>query len=201
MNPRQAGAVSRRALLRSAAGASAATLAAVPATHAAPSRARTADGRWTRLRRVVTSQDAAGKGVVLADGEPTNAVELNGTRIVRLWESAAVPASLPLAADAGATAGNAYREGFRGTSFYVAELPGGARAPSIPLHRNVTLDYMAILSGRIVFKLDEREIELAAGDTLVQGGNLHTWINRWDEPCLLLFVVVAANAGATGAAA
>ncbi len=201
MNPRQAGAVTRRALLRSAAGASAATLAAVPATHAAPSRARTADGRWTRLRRVVTSQDAAGKGVVLADGEPTNAVELNGTRIVRLWESAAVPASLPLAADAGATAGNAYREGFRGTSFYVAELPGGARAPSIPLHRNVTLDYMAILSGRIVFKLDEREIELAAGDTLVQGGNLHTWINRWDEPCLLLFVVVAANAGATGAAA
>jgi quercetin dioxygenase-like cupin family protein len=199
MNPRKASAVSRRALLHSAAVASAATLAAVPAAHAAPSRARTADGRWTRLRRVVTSQDAAGKGVVLADGEPTNAVELNGTRIVRLWESAAVPASLPLAADAGATAGNAYREGFRGTSFYVAELPGGARTPSIPLHRNATLDYMAILSGRIVFKLDDREIELAAGDMLVQGGNLHTWINRWDEPCLLLFVVVAATAA--GAAA
>jgi quercetin dioxygenase-like cupin family protein len=55
---------------------------------------------------------------------------------------------------------------------------------------------MAILSGRIVFKLEDREIELAAGDTLVQGGNLHTWINRWDEPCLLLFVVVTGEKSA-----
>jgi len=198
MTSRKASAVSRRTLLRSAAAASAATLSTAPAANAAPPRARTADGKWTRIRRVVTSEDAAGKGVVLADGEPGNAFELNGTRIVRLWETAAVPTSLPLAADAGATAGNAYREGFRGTSFYVAELPGGARAPSIPMHRNTTLDYMAILSGRIVFKIEDREIELAAGDTLVQGGNLHSWINRWDEPCLLLFVVVTAAApGAT----
>jgi mannose-6-phosphate isomerase-like protein (cupin superfamily) len=186
--------VSRRALLGSAAAAAAtvpvAALAAAPAK-----RARTADGKWTRIRRVVTSEDAAGKGFVLADGEPTNAFELNGTRIVRLWETPAVPAALPLKADAGATAGNAYREGFRGTSFYVAELPGGARAASIPMHKNLTLDYMAILSGRIVFRIEEREVELAAGDTLVQGGNLHSWINRWDEPCLLLFVVVTGTAG------
>jgi mannose-6-phosphate isomerase-like protein (cupin superfamily) len=178
--------------------AAAGNAGASPAVAAAP-RPRTADGRWTRIRRVVTSEDAAGKGFVLADGEPGNAFELNGTRISRLWETPAVPARLPLAVDAGATAANAYREGFRGTSFYVAELPGGARAPSIPMHRNTTVDYMAILSGRIVFKIDDREIELAAGDTLVQGGNLHTWINRWDEPCLLLFVVVTATA--PGAAA
>jgi mannose-6-phosphate isomerase-like protein (cupin superfamily) len=173
-----------------AAGVAARTARTASAAAPAASRPRTADGRWTRIRRVVTSEDATGKGFVLADGEPGNSFELNGTRISRLWETPAVPTRLPLAADAGATAANAYREGFRGTSFYVAELPGGTRAPQIPMHRNATLDYMAILSGRIVFKIDEREIELAAGDTLVQGGNLHTWINRWDEPCLLLFVVV-----------
>ena len=222
MTSRKASAVSRRTLLRSAAAASAATLASTAVGNAAagadadagrgaaarasrgvsptPSRARTADGKWTRIRRVVTSEDAAGKGFVLADGEPGNAFELNGTRIVRLWETGGgARRRCRCIADAGATAGNAYREGFRGTSFYVAELPGGARAPSIPMHRNTTLDYMAILSGRIVFKVDDREIELAAGDTLVQGGNLHTWINRWDEPCLLLFVVVTATA--PGAAA
>jgi quercetin dioxygenase-like cupin family protein len=202
MSSRKASAVTRRTLLRTAAAASAATLGSAPATPAAPAaaaRARTADGKWTRIRRVVTAEDASGKGFVLADGEPGNAFELNGTRIVRLWETPAVPATLPLESDAGATAGNAYREGFRGTSFYVAELPGGARAPSIPMHRNTTLDYMAILSGRIVFKIDDREIELAAGDTLVQGGNLHSWINRWDEPCLLLFVVVTATAPTTDA--
>ncbi len=197
MTQRKAIGMSRRTLLRATASGAAVSLAATAAPPGAAAsgararpRARTADGKWTRIRRVVTSEDAAGKAFVLADGEPGNAFELNGTRIVRLWETPAVPVALPLKTDAGATAGNAYREGFRGTSFYVAELPGGARAPSIPMHRNATLDYMAILSGRIVFKLEDREIELAAGDTLVQGGNLHGWINRWDEPCLLLFVVV-----------
>ena len=35
---------------------------------------------------------------------------------------------------------------------------------------------MAILSGKIAFKLDQdRELILKAGDTLIQGGNLHTW--------------------------
>jgi mannose-6-phosphate isomerase-like protein (cupin superfamily) len=151
--------------------------------------ATTADG-WRRIRRVVTSDDAAGRGVLLADGEPTNSIVLNGTRITRLWEAPGLPAALPLAADAGATAGNAYREDFAGTSFYVAELPGGARAPSIPMHRNRTLDYMAILSGRIVLRIESRELELGPGDVIVQGGNLHTFENRWDESCLLLFVVV-----------
>lgn len=151
---------------------------------------RTADGRWTKLRRVVTSDDATGRGVVLQDGEPANSFELNGTRITRLWETSELPVPLPLGGDAGATAGNAYRAGFRGTSFYIAELPGGARAPSIPMHQNATLDYMAILSGRIVLRIENRDIELGPGDTIVQGGNQHSWINRWEEPCLLLFVVV-----------
>ena len=128
---------------------------------------------------------------MLADGAPGNVFEMNGTRVTRLWESTGLPIRLPLGVDLGATAGNAYREGFTGTSFYVAELPGGARAPKIPLHKAATLDYMAILSGKIAFKLDaERELILTAGDTLVQGGNLHTWVNRWREPCMLLFVVV-----------
>ena len=139
------------------------------------------------LSRATTRQ---AKASWLFDGEPTNSFEFNGTRITRLWEAGGLPIPLPLGADAGATAGNAYRPGFAGTSFYVAELPGGARAPTIPMHKNTTVDYMAILSGRIVLRIEERDIELGPGDTIVQGANLHTFINRWDEPCLLLFVVV-----------
>lgn len=157
-------------------------------------RARTEDGRWTRLRRVVTSVDSADKSVVIADCESSNSFELNGTRIVRLWETPSVPAKLPLLInDAGVTAANAYRSGFKGTSFYVAELPGGIRSPAILMHHNLTVDYIAVLSGRIIFKLEDREIELASGDTLVQGGNEHTWINRWNDPCMLLFVVITAE--------
>ncbi len=182
--------------MAAAAGAVPATgvgLAAADASAQAAAPALTPDG-WRRIRRVVTSEDANGRAVLLADGEPTNSFVFNGTRITRLWETASVPAALPLTADAGATAGNAYRDGFVGTSFYVAELPGGARAATIPLHKNSTVDYMAILSGRLVLRIDERDtgrdLELGAGDVLVQGGNLHTFINRWAESCMLLFVVV-----------
>lgn len=159
---------------------------------AAPTTVRAAgDAGWLRLRRVVTTDGADGRGVVLADGAPGNTLVLNGTRITRLWESAEVPVPLPATADLGATAGNAYREGFRGTSFYLAEIPGGAAAPEIPMHRQDTLDYMAVMSGRIALVLEDRELVLDPGDTLVQAGNLHTWINRWPETCVLLFVVVA----------
>lgn len=186
--------VSRRKLLGQA--------LAIPAMAAAAQATRDADAAtparasrgWREVRRVVTSYDAAGRTVVLQDGAAGNSFEMNGTKITRLWESSGLPVSLPLGPDLGATAGNAYRDGFAGTSFYIAELPGGTRAPSIPLHSNATLDYMAILSGKIAFKLDEdRELILKAGDTLVQGGNLHTWVNRWRESCVLLFVVVTGS--------
>jgi len=147
------------------------------------------------LRRVVTSEDAAGNAVVLADGEPANTFVMNGTRVTRLWESPTVPARLPAITDLGETAGNAYREGFRGTSFYVAEIPPGSDEADIPMHQQDTLDYMAVLSGSIVLRLPDRDIELRTGDTLVQAGNLHTWINRGEEPCVLLFVVVAGERG------
>jgi hypothetical protein len=183
--------VSRRKLLGQALAIPAMAAAAQAAD--AATAARGSRG-WREVRRVVTSYDAAGRTVVLQDGAAGNSFEMNGTKITRLWESSGLPVSLPLGPDLGATAGNAYREGFSGTSFYLAELPGGTRAPSIPLHSNATLDYMAILSGKIAFKLDsDRELILKAGDTLVQGGNLHTWVNRWRESCMLLFVVVTGS--------
>lgn len=188
--------LSRRRWLTGAAAAGAVATAGAVAAPAAPSAAGlplTVDG-WRRIRRVVTSEDSNGRAILLADGEPTNSFVFNGTRITRLWETGAAPVALPLASDAGATAGNAYREGFVGTSFYVAELPGGARAPAIPMHQNSTLDYMAILAGRLVLRIDDsdtgRDLELGPGDVIVQGGNLHTFINRRAESALLLFVVV-----------
>lgn len=145
------------------------------------------------LRRVVTTRDAAGRNAVLADGAPPVSLELNGTRIIRLWETGAVPASLPVSSDASLQAGSAYRQGFGGTSFYVAEIPAGVGRRQIPFHRNTTIDYMAILEGEIVFVLPEQEIALRQGDTLVQCGNDHTWENRSDRTCRLLFVVVPAR--------
>ncbi len=184
--------VSRRNLLgRALALPAIAVIAGAVQAAAATGQGRATKKMWRDVRRVVTTYDSSGRTVVLADGAASNSFEMNGTRVTRLWESSGMPVSLPLGSDLGATAGNAYREGFTGTSFYLAELPGGTRAPTIPLHSSATLDYMAILAGKVAFKMDQdSEIILNTGDTLIQGGNLHTWVNRWRESCLLLFVVV-----------
>jgi hypothetical protein len=182
----------RRSFLTTGLVASLSALAVAPRAGAAEQRPE-----WSRLRRVVTGIGADGRGAVLYDGEPTNVLVMNGTRITRLWEEPEIPVTATFAGDRGASAGNAYREGFRGASFYVAELPGGRRATKIPLHRTPSLDFMAILSGRVALLLEDRELVLRQGDTLVQGGNLHGWHNRWRDPCLLLFVVLSAPSGAT----
>ena len=143
-------------------------------------------------RRVVVVRDADGTNRVLADGPSPNRFELNGTRIVRLWETPSVPVTLPVTADAAPTAGSAYREGFRGASFYTAEIPPGVGRAQIPMHRNATLDYMAVLSGAIVLLLPGQELRLAQGDTLVLGGCDHSWENRGTVTCSLLFVVLPA---------
>jgi mannose-6-phosphate isomerase-like protein (cupin superfamily) len=170
-------------------------LAALPAgvaTASGPASASPAP-----VRRLVTGVDHDGHSAVLSANAGANTVELNGSRITRLWESDAVPAELPLlvdraAADRGATAGNAYREGFRGTSLYVADIPAGNRN-AIPMHREDSLDYIAVLSGEIDLVLETSTVTMRAGDVLVQGGNLHTWVNRSKKSCRLLVVVLRAT--------
>ena len=182
--------LNRRELVTAMAGAAA--LGAIAPVAAAETTERTASASATAVRRLVTVRDSAGRNQVLADGEPPVSFDLNGTRITRLWETAAVPARLPVDRDASLDAGSAYRAGFGGTSFYLAEIPPGMGRSQVPFHRNATIDYMAILRGEIYFVLPEQEMLLKQGDTLVQCGNDHTWENRGTEPCRLLFVVVPA---------
>jgi mannose-6-phosphate isomerase-like protein (cupin superfamily) len=182
--------LNRRELVTAMAGAAA--IGAIAPVAAAETSGKTESAGPTVVRRLVTVRDSAGRNQVLADGEPPVSFDLNGTRITRLWETAAVPTRLPVGRDASLDAGSAYRAGFAGTSFYLAEIPPGVGRSQVPFHRNATIDYMAILRGEIYFVLPEREFLLKQGDTLVQCGNDHTWENRGTEPCQLLFVVVPA---------
>lgn len=147
------------------------------------------------LRRIVTVEDHDGSAVVLADDAGSNVVMLNGSRIVRLWETTGMPVALDIAEDRGATAGNAYREGFTGSSFYIAEIPPGSDLGDIPLHRQESLDYIAVLEGEIVLALPAQRLTMRRGDLLVQAGTMHGWINETDEPCRLLVVVLTGKRG------
>lgn len=147
------------------------------------------------IRRIVTAEADTGRSKILFDGGPSESLVLNGSTITRLWETQNVPAALPLKDDASLSAGNAYREGFEGTSFYIADIPGEESAVPIPMHKEQSVDYIAVLVGEVTLVLDDEETVMRAGDVLVQGGNNHTWENRTDAPCRLLVVVLRAEAG------
>ena len=156
----------------------------------APLTSANAKGSTHEIRRIVTTGRKQGVSRVLHDGPPPVSFELNGTTITRLWETSELPVSLPLEGDASTTAGNAYRDGFVGTSFYIADLPAGSDAPRIPIHRNASLDYIAVLQGQVHLVQPEQTLVMNAGDVLVQGGTEHTWENRSDQHCRLLVVVI-----------
>ena len=69
--------------------------------------------------------------------------------------------------------------------------PDASRHPG--MHKTPTVDHAIVLSGEIYAVMDEGEILLRAGDTLVQRGTNHAWSNRSETPCLVAFILVSAN--------
>jgi len=148
-------------------------------------------------RRVLTSESADGRAAVIADGASPNARVLNGSKITRLWETSQLPVPLEVTKDDGAAAGNAYREGFVGSSLYVADLPAGIRIDS---HKQDSLDYIAVLNGEVDLVLEKGPVRLHQGDVLVQAGNLHGWSNPTNQPSRILVVVLTGKRVAKAAA-
>ncbi len=182
------GSFSRRGLIAgTAAGLGASTLA-LP--HTDPVRAS---------RRIVTREAAPGRGEVAFRDATLPELRFNDASVTRFWETTGVPVALQMHVDAGVNAGNAYREGFEGTSLYIAEIPAHGPGAFVPMHREDSLDYIAVLQGEIHLLLDEEEILMKTGDVLVQGGNTHGWENRGTGPCRLLCVVMRTrSAGSPG---
>lgn len=62
------------------------------------------------------------------------------------------------------------------------------------MHRTLTLDYVAVMKGEIVLKLDsDEETVIREGEFLVQRGTNHQWLNRGSEVCRMLVVMAAAD--------
>lgn len=71
--------------------------------------------------------------------------------------------------------------GSPGASTYSAD----ARHPYMQKTR--TLDFCLVLEGEITLVLDLEDVELKAGDTVVQRGTNHAWSNRSGRPCTIAF--------------
>jgi quercetin dioxygenase-like cupin family protein len=59
-------------------------------------------------------------------------------------------------------------------------------------HRIDSIYFAVILSGEIDMELDDEEVNLKAGDVLVQRGTIHNWVNRGDKPCVIVLVLIDA---------
>ncbi|MCJ1243027.1 hypothetical protein MMC30_000223 [Trapelia coarctata] len=75
--------------------------------------------------------------------------------------------------------------------FCTTDIPPGA---SSPMHRTLSLDYGAVISGEIVLRLDGGEEKVVrAGEFMVQRGMNHEWINRSESVCRIVCVMVGAE--------
>ena len=55
------------------------------------------------------------------------------------------------------------------------------------MQKTRTLDFCLVLEGEITLVLDTEEVQLKAGDTVVQRGTNHAWSNRSTKPCVIAF--------------
>ncbi len=168
------------------------------------------------LRRVVTDRDEAGKSFVVSDGPAPTAAP--GVRQVVLWAADAMPAPARGAAEVDAAtyplqpAPNATKllffevqpedesvssEDQERMAAEMFERMGAAdsrgdttRHPF--MHTTQTLDYVVLLSGQVTLLLDEGEVTLNPFDSVVQQTTNHAWVNRGDEPALLVAVMIGA---------
>ncbi len=172
------------------------------------------------FRRVVTGHDAAGRSTFIIDA-PTPHVfaRTKGSAIVHeLWETARTPADNRGSADAIAR-GHRLAPPKNGSVFRIIEYPpdherlaalareqalpddGSGRAaasdranPRHPgFHKTATIDYAIVLDGEIFAMMDDGEVLLKAGDTLIQRGTNHAWSNRTEKPAVVAFVLIDAD--------
>jgi hypothetical protein len=60
-------------------------------------------------------------------------------------------------------------------------------------HQTDTVDYAVVLEGEVWAVLDEAETLMKPGDVLIQRGTYHSWDNRSNRVCRILFVLIDAE--------
>lgn len=142
------------------------------------------------IRRVVTSHDENGKAVVAIDEVCRN---LRSGRDKHqscvVWSTGAFPADNSGPEDGGARPVASTDP--NGSVFRIVRYEPGVAAR---VHRTESIDYAVVISGEIDMELDDFVgVHLKAGDVLVQRGTIHNWVNRGTEPCVIAFVLIAAE--------
>jgi uncharacterized cupin superfamily protein len=148
-----------------------------------------------KIRRVVTGHDAAGRSIILSDGDAmVHPLGRPGMSLGDIWSTSAYPPIVtadepdPVSAKLDFTIKNP------GTRLRILEsTPGGDDAKPW-MHRTDTIDYGYVIEGEMCLLLDDgAEVVLREGDTVIQRGTNHAWLNRSGRRCRMLFVMMGAE--------
>lgn len=137
-------------------------------------------------RRVITGLNADGKSGVLIDGPP---LELGGGGGALVWETT-VPADNSATTDCVAGSFSFERMHSGNAMFLVMEF--GADTPSF-WHATDTLEFVAMLTGEIVFETETGDVTLKAGDVLLDRGIVHSWRNDSGQPARAAITILPAH--------
>jgi len=74
--------------------------------------------------------------------------------------------------------------------FFLVRTPPGSRSET---HATDTVDYITMISGKLIFGVETGEITLSQGDLLVDRGILHYWYNEGSEDSLHSVVTLPAH--------
>jgi len=141
------------------------------------------------IRRVVTGHDDQGRAIVCVDEICRNVISRRPRhQSCVIWSTGTLPADNSDDADGAARELGTTQP--NGTVFRIVEYQPGVAAR---VHRTESIDYAVVLSGEIDMQLDGSEVHLRAGNVLVQRGTIHNWVNRGTQPCVIAFVLVAAQ--------
>jgi len=172
-----------------------------------------------KIRRFVTGHNAAGRATVTIDDHAPNATEIKGwpgLGVTELWVTDEMPVSNDGSKDRSLRPMR-HDPTRSGTIFRVVEIPpesagtkidpdaafgqlGSTNKPSATdsarhptMHKTNSIDYLVVISGSMHMLMEEGEVELHAGDCIVQRGTNHAWVNRSGKPCLLAAVLIDAK--------
>ena len=165
------------------------------------------------IRRIVTGVNAEGKAVVIQDGLAPKTVSRPALHIegALIWVTDETPVDLskhddPTDREIGVsppTGGSIIRivdflpapDGGIDNEAFLKEMGLGADhgGRHAFMHRTRSIDYAIVMSGEIDMLLDEGEVHVRAGDILIQRGTNHAWVNRTDQPCRIVFVLIDAQ--------
>jgi mannose-6-phosphate isomerase-like protein (cupin superfamily) len=141
------------------------------------------------IRRVVTGHDDSGRAVVTIDEVSRNVISRRPQHeSCVVWSTGSFPSDNAGQQDGGARPVASTDP--NGSVFRIVEYGPGVAPRN---HRTESIDYAVVMAGEIDMDIDGTTVHLRQGDVLVQRGTIHNWNNRGTQPCVIAFVLIAAQ--------